>query len=284
MPDDIREIQELVPAHLSDNRRDGTPKAAQLKAGAGISAIIPTTLEEAYRYSIAVIGAGLAPASYEFTEGPEKGPDPQKVMIGILKSLEVGLPPITGLSTIAIINKRAVIWGDGAVALVQSKGLVDRIEAFFEGAEGTSAPVTMDNGEADYSPTTRDFPDDFTAVFRIWRKGQQTPYEGRFSVRDARRAKLWNDPKKIPWMQYPKRMLSARARAFALRDGFADALAGLAIREEIEDLPAVQTAPETTDTSFLDDARPAIAPPTETPVEIPGPAIDAPELPLAVTP
>jgi hypothetical protein len=30
-------------------------------------------------------------------------------------------------------------------------------------------------------------------------------------------------------------MLKVRARAFPLRDGFADALAGLAIREEMED-------------------------------------------------
>ena len=31
-------------------------------------------------------------------------------------------------------------------------------------------------------------------------------------------------------------MLKIRARAFPLRDGFADALAGLAIREEVEDM------------------------------------------------
>ena len=57
-------------------------------------------------------------------------------------------------------------------------------------------------------------------------------------------------------------MLMARARAYALRDGFADCLMGLAIREEIEDLPA--EAPGKTDTSFLDDA-PAASPQRESP-------------------
>jgi len=40
----------------------------------------------------------------------------------------------------------------------------------------------------------------------------------------------------VPWIEHPDRMLKIRARAFPLRDGFADALAGLAIREEVEDM------------------------------------------------
>jgi hypothetical protein len=214
-----------------------------LRAGNEIRPIIPTTIEEAFRLAQAVVAAGLAPDSYNVGgNGVDKDePDPQKILIGILKSCEVGLPPITGLSTIAIVRKRPVIWGDGAVALVQNAGLVDRVEQAYEGEEASGSEGTA----------STDFGDAFSAVFRIWRKGQATPYEGRFSVRDAKRAHLWNNTRKPIWAEYPKRMLMARARAFALREGFADALSGLSIREEVEDLPA--EAPARTDVSFLDD-------------------------------
>lgn len=223
-----------------------------------IHAVIPANIEEAVTLAAMICKAKLAPDSYD-TAGH---PDPQKVTIGILKSLEVGLPPITGLSTIAIINKRPCIWGDGAVALVQSRGVVEKIEVLWEGAEAALGPTDTD-GTKDFTPTIRDFADDVAAVYRIWRKGQETPYEGRFSVRDAKRAHLWG--KKQPWIQYPKRMLIARARAYALRDGFADCLSGLSIREEVEDLPA--EAPEQADVSFLSDDPPAqIAAPTDQPI------------------
>src|SRR5207237_9506330 len=106
-------------------------------------------------------------------------------------------------------------------------------------------------------PRLSDFPPGLTAVYRIWRKGQEIPYEGRFSVQHAMRAHLWGNAKRRVWIEYPKRMLMARARAYALRDGFADCLMGLSIREEIEDVPA--EPPTRTDTSFLNDAPATIA-------------------------
>src|SRR5215467_1393977 len=59
----------------------------------------------------------------------------------------------------------------------------------------------------------------------------------RFSQEDAQRAALWGKPG--PWTQYPQRMLQMRARGFALRDQFADALKGLISREEAADYPTV---------------------------------------------
>lgn len=214
---------------------------------AEISPIIPSTLEDAMRMAKFICAANLAPASYQ---DAHKNPDPQKIVVGILKALEVGMAPITGLSNIAIINNRPCIWGDGAMALVQAKGLIDQFSEFFEGAEKSAGPVTDQAGDVDHTPTIRDFSDDYTAVCRIWRKGQATPYEGRFSVRDAKRAHLWGNGKKIPWIEHPKRMLKMRARGFALRDGFADALSGLAIAEEVQDMPSAPIP--LTDTKFLD--------------------------------
>jgi hypothetical protein len=41
-------------------------------------------------------------------------------------------------------------------------------------------------------------------------------------------------------MQYPNRMLQLRARSFALRDAFPDALKGIGIAEEVRDVETKQ--------------------------------------------
>lgn len=215
-------------------------RKAELVAGERVSPIVPRTIEEVARVGRAVIVAGLAPNSYE---GRTQEETAAKIMIGIMKGAELGLAPITALSTIAIINNRPCLWGDGAVALVQSRGVVQKVESYYEG-----------NEQGDKEPMVGDFPDTYTAIYRIWRRGQETAYEGRFSVRDAKRSHLWGNPKRQPWMLYPKRMLMARARAFALRDGFADALSGLSIAEEVQDMPSAPAA--VTDTAFLDVGSP----------------------------
>lgn len=198
-----------------------------LHTGAELKPVIPTTLEEAFRFAQLVVQAGLAPSSYE-TNG---SPDPQKVVIGILTSLELGVPPLQGLTGIAIINNRATVWGDLAVALIQAKGLIRDHEVIESG--------TFPN-------------DDYTVTCKYWRVGQEKPYIGSFSVAQAKKANLWMNSKKAPWVYYPQRMVFNRARAFALRDGFSDALKGLAIAEEIQDLPAEPKVPVSTD--FLSDA------------------------------
>lgn len=233
----------IEPQHSAPfvERRDPKP----FEAGAPINAIVPRNLDELARVAAAIIRAGMAPDSYIVDPTKEKPPiTPEeagertkaRIMIGIMKGAEVGIPPISALSTIAIINNRPCIWGDGAVALVQSRNVIERWEERFENSEKIADPVTDEYGEPDYAPTTRDFSDEYTAVVTIWRKGQSEPYVGKFSVRDARRGKLWNNPKKLPWVEYPKRMLLWRARIFALRNGFSDCLMGLAIREEVQDM------------------------------------------------
>ena len=55
-----------------------------------------------------------------------------------------------------------------------------------------------------------------------------------FSMQDAKQAGLTG--KQGPWSQYPRRMLQMRARAFALRDVFADVLRGVHVAEEAQDI------------------------------------------------
>lgn len=238
------------------------PAKAPLEAGARIAPIIPRNVDEVARVAKAVIVAGLAPNSYE---GRNEQETASKIMIGIMKGAEVGFPPITALSTIAIINGRPCIWGDGAVALIQASGQVGKVMQFYEGQE-----------------TPDGLPDDYTAVYSITRKGQETPYIGRFSVKDAKRARLWGNPKRAPWMDYPKRMLMMRARAFALRDGFADRLMGLAIAEEAADIH-IETV-QAVDTGFLDEtpnagAAPALEASGSTTLPLDASATEAPGAP-----
>lgn len=214
------------------------PPKAPLVAQSEVMAIIPKDLDQAWRYAEMVCKARLAPKSYD--------DNPSKVIIGILAGAELGVPPMQALKGIAIINNQAAIWGDLAVALCQSKGVMTKFEHHYSGEEG------------DAVETAKAFTDDYACHVLIWRKGHESPYEGHYSVRDAKRAHLWMNPGKRPWIDTPKRMLFNRARAFALRDGFADCLAGLAIAEEVRDLPEPPKAPVASD--FLDDdTKPAEA-------------------------
>lgn len=182
--------------------------------------IAPKTVEEAARMASAVIVAGLAPDSYKIKNTDQI--DANKVLLGIMSALEAGLPPLYGLRQIAIINNRPTIWGDAAMALVQSRSLI----AGYEEEQIGTIPTDKDISK---------WPDDYGWRVTIKRRGQTGEYVGEFTVGMAKRAKLWLNTKKVPWMEHPDRMLKIRARAFPLRDGFADALAGLSIREEVED-------------------------------------------------
>jgi hypothetical protein len=152
-------------------------------------------------FARAVVAARMAPSGFE---------TPEACMIAILHGMEVGLTPMSALQRIAVIGGRPTIWGDGAMALVRASGLAASIE---ERIEGTG-------------------PSDWVAICTVRRRGDIHPVERRFSADDARRARLWG--KAGPWSDYPQRMLQMRARAFALRDVFADVLGGLYLREEIE--------------------------------------------------
>ncbi|MCK7474052.1 MAG: hypothetical protein MZV49_12175 [Rhodopseudomonas palustris] len=145
---------------------------------------------------------------------------PEKAMVAIMHGLEVGLTPMNALQSIAVVNGRPTVWGDGAIGLARGSGLLEWMEEKFDGAEGTDA---------------------FKAVCLVKRKVRPKPIRGEFSAADAKAAGLWG--KAGPWQQYRKRMLQMRARAFALRDGFADVLKGLAIKEEVEDYTVATAAP-----------------------------------------
>lgn len=172
-----------------------------------------TDLDGLWRFSQAVAKSGLAPKGIQ---------TPEAVLIAVEMGLEVGLPPMAALQNIAVINGRPSLWGDAQLAVCRGTG---ELEEFSEWYEQAGKKLTR-------NPSS--FTDDTTAVCRVKRKGQEATETG-FSVSDAKSAGLWS--KEGPWKQYPARMLKFRARSFALRDGFGDALRGLRAAEEVMDDP-----------------------------------------------
>ena len=161
----------------------------------------PTSFEEAYRIAKVLAASDLVPKDYR--------DKPENCLVAMQWGADVGLPGLQALQNIAIINGRPSIWGDAAKALVIASPMCEDIQERIEG-----------DGEA------------MVAVCTAKRKGR-APVEQRFSVADARKAGLWG--KQGPWQTYPKRMLQMRARGFALRDAFPDALRGLVLAEEAQD-------------------------------------------------
>jgi hypothetical protein len=111
-------------------------------------------------------------------------------------------------------------------------------------------------------------PDDACACCMVRRKGR-TSQVTRFSVADAKRAKLWG--KAGPWTEYPQRMLRFRALGFRLNDTFPDVLKGLKTVEELRDYP--------------DDSREAnMVPPPPKPVPPAKPAAENASTPAKYVP
>lgn len=160
----------------------------------------PTDPESLFRLASIFHKAGMLPKGFE---------TPEKVALAIMLGMEVGLSPGQALQGIMVVNNRPTIWGDAALALVRSSGLLEDFREEYTG-EGVRAIATC------------------TAK----RKGQATPIVRSFTWADAVRAGLAS---KDLYKLYPQRMLPSRARGFCLRDGFADVLKGLAIREEVDD-------------------------------------------------
>lgn len=218
------------------NAEANTPRLPALQSGGKVSAIVPQDFDGAWRIANAVVKAGMAPQGLD---------TPEKAMVAIMHGMEVGLTPMAALQSIAVVNGRPTIWGDGAIGLVRGSGKLEWIKERVDG-DG----------------------DKMVAICEVKRKGEPDIITGRFSVDDAKKAGLWNktgrNGQPTPWVTYPSRMLKMRARAFALRDGFADVLRGLGIAEEVQDTPR--------------DITPQMPIPPAPPEPPSIPAIDEPEI------
>jgi len=160
----------------------------------------PQSLNEAMELANMLSSSNLVPKPYQNK--------PADVLVACQWGAEIGLKPLQSLQNIAVINNIPAVWGDAVVALVRASGLCEYIKQ-------------------DWDEQTK------TATCTVKRKGE--PEEVRtFSYEDANIAGHLN---KDTYKKNLRRMLSIRARAFALRDVFADVLKGLKVAEEVMDYP-----------------------------------------------
>jgi hypothetical protein len=186
------------------------------------------------------VKAGFAP----------KGATVESCVVAMIHGAKLGLDPLAAVQGIAVVNGRPTLWGDQLAAAVKGSSVFggERVEYFGTG-------------------------DEAGVRFTVWRKGEEgNPTVETFAVRDAKRAGLWG--KAGPWTQYPRQMLFNRARAFAYRHAFPDALMGMRFREEEEDAAPTPSAPAPIRAVPADEARPkksalrdALGIPADAPVE-----------------
>ena len=172
------------------------------KTSVPVFSMTPRTFDEAMKFAELMSKSDLVPKDFKDKPG--------NILVAIQKGQEVGLSPMAALETIAVINGRASLWGDGLLGIVQGSNVYEWIDE-----SGCSEKA---------------------GICTVKRKGEQ-PYTATFTLEDAKRAGLLG--KAGPWTSYTKRMLQLRARGFALRDKFADVLKGLVAAEEALDTVTV---------------------------------------------
>lgn len=183
--------------------REGKPSAPAPIDSRG--AVHFTTMDDLARFCRMVVNSGLAPRGFS---------NPESVAVAIQAGAELGLGPVQSLQNIAVINSRPVLWGDAALALAMGHPAFVDISETHDDATNTATCTVKRQGRSDVTRT--------------------------FSEKDAKLAGLWG--KSGPWTTYPRRMLQMRARAFALRDAFPDALKGVGIGEEVADYKPLRRA------------------------------------------
>lgn len=140
---------------------------------------------------------------------------PEAAVVMMLTGASLGLPPVTALRGIHVVQGRAVLSSDLLVAVVLRSGQCD----FWRPVEVTAERCTLE---------TR-------------RRGHADPTRHTWTMEMARKASLTG--KAGPWQQFPAAMLRARCSAELARMVYPDVLFGVYVEGEIDD-EAAQPAPQ----------------------------------------
>jgi len=164
----------------------------------------PESIDEMFRVATLVVNSG------EFKDINT----PAQAMIRMQAGMELGLGWLWSLVNVMVVNGRPAVWGDALPGILKARLDCEDI------IESDPGQLAKDGENA-------------VARCEVLRVGKH-PVVRTYSVNDAKRAGLW---KKIgPWQTNPYRQLQMRARGFACRDAFPDALRGLGVIEELRDV------------------------------------------------
>ena len=212
------------------------------------SLIAPENFEHYFRIANMMSKSDMVPKGYK--------DKPQDVLIAMEMGVSLGLGPLQAIQNIAVINGKPALYSDGMLSVCSGRSDFENIK---------EEPLTDESGK--------------TVGYRctVMRRNRE-PVTQTFTIDDAKKANLWG--KQGPWSSYPNRMMQMRARSFALRDSFADALGGVRCAEEVQDYEERDITPDRNkadisdiistkqkpNVSFL-NAENTIATPTQTDIE-----------------
>ncbi|NBP60503.1 MAG: hypothetical protein EBU53_05290, partial [Proteobacteria bacterium] len=163
-----------------------------------------TTMEQAMQVAGMLAKSSLVPKAYQNNV--------PNIIVAMAFGESFGMDALQAMQSVAVVNGMPGLYGDGLLAVCRSCSDWEWMQETVEGEVATC--IAKRRGEPEVTAT--------------------------FSVADAKRAQLWG--KQGPWTQYPMRMLAMRARAFALRNLYADVLRGMGSAEELQDIPAEMPA------------------------------------------
>jgi hypothetical protein len=163
-----------------------------------------TNMEQAVKVAEMLAKSTLVPKAYQG--------QPANVLVAMAYGESFGMQPLQAMQSVAVVNGMPGLYGDGLLAVCRSCSSWEWMQ---EAIDGETAICTA-------------------------KRRNEPEVTATFSVADAKRAQLWG--KAGPWTQYPTRMLAMRARAFALRNLYADVLRGMGSAEELQDIPAEMPA------------------------------------------
>ena len=182
------------------------------------------SLDDAFRFSTAILNSGLAPNAYKNAEA---------ILVVIQTGCELGYTPMQAIRNMwPGPDGRPNEYVEASWARVLLSGLV----------EDWSEEVTEES-----------------ATFRVTRRGMKTPIVSTYTLADAKKAGLVKDGGN--WAKHPKRMLKARAKGFAIKDGFADILKGIGVAETRDEFygPPKDVTPPRPSRSETESLGPAAA-------------------------
>lgn len=193
-----------------------TPELAKLldrplvPVGYSNGEFIPGSMEGIQRMATMFVDSGLYPQL--LTGCANRNAAIARMTIALSTGAKIGLTYHAAASNLAMINNRLCLWGDALVAVVRRRpecvGIKDEYD---EKTKTHTCTGTRRHADGTVETVTH-----------------------TFSEEDAKRAKLLGKPG--PWTNNQRRMQQNRARAFVIRDLWADFLFGVCMAEEQKDI------------------------------------------------
>lgn len=180
---------------------------------AGERGVTLNSMEDMFRFATVVVNSGLAPSSFK---------TPEQVIMAVQFGAEIGLSPMQALQNECVINGKVGVYGEASLAICMRDKAYEDHEEWYEVDKARIA-------EEDVIPALRN-KKNVVAFTEMKAKGRIS-VKRAFSVEDAKEAKLWG--KAGPWVNYPQRMLRFKARHWAEKDCFPNALKGIPLAEDL---------------------------------------------------